>query len=83
MWRSTQAMIPSCSPISEHHTDTKQPFAYTDACVVHGVHTGYDPVATQEAKQAVKEFFNFIFYLIDDGDWWWWWWGCQFRSVRE
>jgi len=37
------------------NTDTKQPFAYTDTCVVHGVHTGHDPVATREAKQAVKE----------------------------
>ena len=45
------------------NTDTKQPFAYTDACVVHGVHTGYDPVATQEAKQAVKEFFKKVLQL--------------------
>jgi dienelactone hydrolase len=45
------------------NTDTKQPFAYTDACVVHGVHTGHDPVATQEAKQAVKEFFKRLFQL--------------------
>ena len=45
------------------NTDTKQPFAYTDACVVHGVHIGHDPVATREAKQAVKELFKKIFQL--------------------
>jgi dienelactone hydrolase len=45
------------------NTDTKQPFAYTDACVVHGVHIGHDPVATQEAKQAVKELFEKVFQL--------------------
>jgi len=43
------------------NTDTKQPFDYADACVVHGVHIGYDPVATQEAKQAVKELFEEVF----------------------
>ena len=45
------------------NTDTKQPFAYTDACVVHGVHNGHDPVATQQAKQAVKELFKKLFQL--------------------
>jgi dienelactone hydrolase len=45
------------------NTDTNQPFAYTDACVVHGVHTGHDPLATQEAKQAVKELFKKVFQL--------------------
>ncbi len=45
------------------NTDTKQPFAYTDACVVHGVHTGHDPVATREAKQAVKKLFKRVFGL--------------------
>jgi len=45
------------------NADTKQPFAYTDACVVHGVHTGYDPVATRKAKQAVKELFKNVFQL--------------------
>jgi len=45
------------------NTDTKQPFAYTDACVVHGVHTGHDPVATLEAKQAVKAIFKKVFRL--------------------
>jgi hypothetical protein len=45
------------------NTDTKQPFTYTDAFVVHGVHTGHDPVATQEAKQAVKELFKKVFQV--------------------
>jgi dienelactone hydrolase len=43
--------------------DTKQPFAYTDACVVRGVHIGHDPVATREAKQAVKAIFKKVFQL--------------------
>jgi dienelactone hydrolase len=43
--------------------DTKQPFAYTDACVIHGVHIGHDPVATREAKQAVKAIFKKVFQL--------------------
>ena len=45
------------------NTDTKQPFAYTDACVVHGVHVGHDPVATQEAKRTVKELLERVFQL--------------------
>ena len=45
------------------NTGTKQPFAYTDACVVHGVHIGHDPVATQQAKQAVKELFKKVLQL--------------------
>jgi hypothetical protein len=43
--------------------DTKQPFAYTDACVVHGVHFGHDPVATREAKRAILELVNRMFQL--------------------
>jgi dienelactone hydrolase len=46
------------------NTDTMQPFAYTDACVVHGVHIGHDPVATREAKQAVKKFVSKVFQLL-------------------
>ena len=45
------------------NTDTKQPFAYTDACVVHGAHVGHDPVATREAKQAVKGLLKKVFQL--------------------
>jgi dienelactone hydrolase len=45
------------------NTETKQPFNYTDACVVHGPHTGYDPVATQEAKQSVNELLKKVFQL--------------------
>jgi len=43
--------------------DTKQPFAYTDACVVHGAHVGHDPVATREAKQALKGLLKKVFQL--------------------
>ena len=46
------------------NADTKQPFAYTDACVVRGVHIGHDPVATNEARQAVKELFKRVFQLL-------------------
>jgi hypothetical protein len=45
------------------NTETQQPFAYTDACVVRGAHTGHDPDATREAKQAVKELFKRVFQL--------------------
>jgi dienelactone hydrolase len=45
------------------NTETKQPFTYTDACVFHGPHTGYDPVATQEAEQSVKELLKRVFQL--------------------
>ena len=45
------------------NTDTKQPFTYTDTCVIHGVHIGHDPVATWAAKQAVKELFKTVFQL--------------------
>ena len=45
------------------NADTKRPFAYTDACVVHGVHTGHDPTATRQAKQAVKEFLKEVLQL--------------------
>jgi dienelactone hydrolase len=45
------------------NADTKQPFAYTDACVVHGVHTGHDPLATQQAKKAVEKLLKRVFEL--------------------
>ena len=45
------------------NTDTGQPFSYKDACVVHGSHTGYDPPAAQEAKDAVKDLFRKVFRL--------------------
>jgi dienelactone hydrolase len=45
------------------NADTGRPFAYTDACVVHGVHIGHDPVATREAKVAVKTTFKKVFQL--------------------
>lgn len=45
------------------NTDTGLPFAYTDTCVAHGVHTGHDPVATYEAQQAVKALLKKVFQL--------------------
>jgi dienelactone hydrolase len=45
------------------NVDTKQPFTYKDACVVHGPHTGYDPEATQAATKSVNGFFRSLFKL--------------------
>jgi dienelactone hydrolase len=45
------------------NSDTGQPFAYTDACVAHGVHTGHDPVATRQAQLAVKDLLKKVFQL--------------------
>lgn len=42
---------------------TKQPFTYKDSCVERGPHLGHDPVATQAAKTAVKEFLKTVFKL--------------------
>lgn len=47
------------------NAETEQPFSYKDTCVVHGPRTGYDPVATQEAKKSVKELFKKVFQLAD------------------
>jgi hypothetical protein len=43
--------------------ETKQPFSYKDACVVHGAHVGHDPVATEAATTAVKTFLSRVFKL--------------------
>lgn len=48
------------------NTDTKQPFGYTDACVVHGAHTGHDPIATREAKQAVEKLLKDVPTLLTE-----------------
>ena len=45
------------------NADTKQQFTYRDACVVHGPHLGYDPVATQAAKTSVNAFLQTVFKL--------------------
>ena len=45
------------------NADTKQPFTYKDACVVHGPHLGYDPVAAQAAKASVNAFLKSVFKL--------------------
>jgi dienelactone hydrolase len=43
--------------------ETKQPFNYKDACVVHGPHLGHDPIATESAATAVKMFLRTAFKL--------------------
>jgi dienelactone hydrolase len=43
--------------------ETKQPFSYKDACVVHGPHLGHDPIATEAAATAVKMFLRTTFKL--------------------
>jgi dienelactone hydrolase len=45
------------------NAETKQPFSYKDACVVHGAHVGHDPAATEAAKTAVKMFLRTVFKL--------------------
>ena len=45
------------------NADTQQHFTYRDACVVHGPHLGYDPVATQAAKISVNAFLQTVFKL--------------------
>ena len=45
------------------NAETRQPFSYKDACVVHGAHVGHDPTATQAAKTAVKAFLRTVFKL--------------------
>jgi dienelactone hydrolase len=35
---------------------TMEQFTYKDACVAHGPHMGYDPKATQQAKESVTSF---------------------------
>jgi hypothetical protein len=34
-----------------------------DACVVHGPHLGYDPIATQAAKTSANAFLQTVFKL--------------------
>jgi dienelactone hydrolase len=43
------------------NVSTGQPFAYTDACVEHGPHVGYDATATEDAKTGVKTFLQATF----------------------
>jgi dienelactone hydrolase len=43
--------------------ETGQPFRWSDPCVGHGAHVGYDRVATSKATKAVKEFVSAAFKL--------------------
>jgi len=45
------------------NTGTGEPFTYKDACVERDPHIGYDPAATQAAKQSVKDFLRTVFRL--------------------
>jgi dienelactone hydrolase len=45
------------------NADTKLQYTYRDACVVHGPHLGYDPVATQAARTSVNAFLQTVFKL--------------------
>ncbi len=42
---------------------TRQPFTYKDLCVERDPHVGYDPAATQAAKQSVKDLLKTVFKL--------------------
>ena len=42
---------------------TRQPFSYKDACVERDPHVGYDPAATQAARQSVKDLLKTVFNL--------------------
>jgi dienelactone hydrolase len=42
---------------------TGQPFTYKDLCVEHNPHVGYDPAATQAARQSVKDLLKTVFKL--------------------
>lgn len=42
---------------------TQRPFTYDDACVERGAHFGYDPVAAELARTAVKAFLRVVFKL--------------------
>jgi len=45
------------------NTATGQPFSYKDACVERDPHIGYDPVATQAARQSVAGLLKSVFKL--------------------
>ena len=45
------------------NVETKELFTYKDTCVERGPHLGYDPIATQAAKTAVKAFLRTVFKL--------------------
>ena len=43
--------------------ETGQLFTYKDSCVERGPHVGYDPAATQAARQSVKDLLKAVFKL--------------------
>jgi dienelactone hydrolase len=45
------------------NAETKIQFIYQDACVERGPHLGFDPIATQEARAAVKALLKTVFRL--------------------
>ena len=42
---------------------TKEPFSYKDPCVELNPHVGFDPTATEAARNAVKQFVKAVFQL--------------------
>lgn len=50
------------------NASTREPFSYKDACVELNPHVGYDAVATEAAKQSVKEFLSATFKLEQRSD---------------
>ncbi len=45
------------------NTATQRPFTYKDACVETGAHVGYDPAATQAARQSVSALLKTVLKL--------------------
>jgi dienelactone hydrolase len=48
--------------------DTELPFTYEDACVVHGPHVGYDSVAAEAARLAIRKFLKSALKIDTPGD---------------
>ena len=46
-----------------HRPSTKEPFTYKDPCVELNPHVGFDPTATEAAKNAVKQYVKAVFKL--------------------
>lgn len=48
--------------------ETRLPFTYKDACVAHGPHVGYDPIAAEAAWLAVRKFLQSALKIDIPGD---------------